>query len=336
MLDNAGVPRDAKWRSLIVYLRGIADLPHLTDHQKTHAQRLFTQALAQKDFSEARFAQILEEYHASITESYRKTIDELVREASAVVKGFQDMLTSRYGDLEQLEETTVQTVGEIQDGPAVAHQLRQAFGKLKNAMESDLRSLEDMAHRDGLTGLFNRRSFDRFMSESVIRWQEEQQPLTLALFDIDHFKVFNDKYGHRVGDQVLTVVAGHIQHALQVVDQRENRVIGARYGGEEFAVVISGPAAVRCTKLVEGIRESIHSYSFLVRDTNGNIMERGLRVSVSCGIASMWPGWPGSHAENLIESADKALYFAKGDGRDRSAIFDPTGDQPYRTISEGK
>ncbi|MDL2272754.1 GGDEF domain-containing protein [Desulfovibrio sp. OttesenSCG-928-I05] len=331
MLDDAGVPNDPRWRSLILYFRAIADYPHLTDSQKSKAQRLIAETLAGKDFSDKRLAAVLKEYYGSITESYTNSIEELLREAAGMVKNFKELLVKRCGDLSVLEETTVLAVEEGGDEDSMITRLRGAFGELRTVMESDIHRLDSLAMKDALTGLGNRRSFDDFMQRSVLSWLENQIPLGLAIFDIDYFKKFNDTHGHRIGDQVLIVVGKQLSRIAEKYRDASNNVLSARYGGEEFVVAVSGSGAMYINEVAEEIRRAIRGYNFLIRDTEGNVVERGLQITVSGGVCTAWSGWKGAFIENMVDSADKALYYAKEKGRDRCAVFSPL-DRAYKLI----
>lgn len=331
IFDAAGVPNDPRWRSLILYFRFIADYPHLTDSQKNRAQRLMTETFSMRDFSEERLAYVLKEYYGGITASYMQSIEELVREAAGMVKSFKELLSQRCGDLNVLEEATVQTIENGPDEDTIITRLHDAFGQLRSVMESDLRSLDTLAHNDALTGLSNRRSFDEFMRHAVYAWLSHKVPLGLAIFDIDHFKKFNDTHGHRIGDQVLIVVAKQIQRVAEKYRAVGNEVIAVRYGGEEFVVAISGPGATKMHDVAEEIRRAIRGYNFLIRDLEGNVVERGLQITVSGGISTAWSGWKGSFQENLVDSADKALYHSKNKGRDCCTVF-VHGEEPGFTL----
>ena len=332
IFDKAGVPAETRWRSLLLYLRDVKDYNHLSDAQKAAMQRLLTDVLKEKDFSEARLNSLLMNYYIILTRPYQKKIEELLREASEVITGFQDLMRTRYGDISTLEEETVSIVTEELPEPDKAiGQLRNAFCKVKTFLEDDIRNLEQMATLDGVTNIANRRAFDTFLANSIDVWLNKGRPLALALFDIDHFKKFNDDHGHRIGDQVLSVVGKHLKNALVDFDN-SNTVMAARYGGEEFALVVSGPDAHKLSAASEKCRLAIKRFNFLIRDAEGNVVVSGLHITVSAGVAFAWKGWHGAYMENLIDSADKALYFAKQSGRDRAVQFVPDAENAFVPI----
>ena len=155
-----------------------------------------------------------------------------------------------------------------------------------------------MATTDALTGLKNRRKFDTEMDEEWRRAARNKTPVALLMIDADHFKTYNDTYGHQAGDQVLVGIAICISDSV-----RRAGDCTARFGGEEFAVLLPGNSAT-----AENIRRKVEHWS-----------EDPTATTVSVGVASMIPvaGLDWSH---LIESADKALYAAKANGRNQSVV----------------
>ena len=169
-----------------------------------------------------------------------------------------------------------------------------------------LGQLRQLATTDQLTGLLNRREFDRLLAEEVERALRFEHPFVLVLLDLDHFKDINDQHGHPAGDAVLRTVAARITGAVRTID----RV--ARIGGEEFAVLLMETsieqAAAAAQRLVEVVRGEPVSASDGIR----------LPVTISVGVA-VAP----THAKEsaaLIEAADKALYAAKRAGRNRMVL----------------
>jgi len=170
------------------------------------------------------------------------------------------------------------------------------------------RKMEKLATTDGLTGLNNHRTFQEFMDKELERAQRYNRPLSFLLTDIDHFKSFNDTYGHPVGDMVLREVAACIRNAVRTND------IPARYGGEEFAVIVPESDEQGAAIIAERIRRSVES-RVIVNDG------KELRVTISIGCASFPPH--GETKQELIDNADKALYAAKRSGRNRVCIYSP-------------
>jgi len=169
-----------------------------------------------------------------------------------------------------------------------------------------LEELRRLATRDQLTGLLNRREFDRILAEESERARRFERPVSLVLFDIDHFKKVNDKHGHQVGDEVLRGVARRLDDLVRSVDRL------TRIGGEEFALILmetDGPAALKCAE----------RFCAAVRKEPVEIASGTLAATVSAGSASM-PA-DAEDVRGLIAAADKALYAAKAGGRDRAIAF---------------
>jgi diguanylate cyclase (GGDEF)-like protein len=163
--------------------------------------------------------------------------------------------------------------------------------------------LDELASLDGLTGLANRRGFDCELDRQWQRAAERGRPLALMMIDIDHFKLFNDRYGHVRGDACLRAVG----ESLSLVTL-ESAVIVARYGGEEFALLLPGLDVARTTALAEEARRAIEDLLIVHEETAGGF------VTISIGVESQVPEL-GQSAADLVEAADRALYAAKRRGR---------------------
>jgi diguanylate cyclase (GGDEF)-like protein len=173
-------------------------------------------------------------------------------------------------------------------------------------LEAANQALQQLANVDGLTGLANRRRFDDYLNTQWINLAQQKLPLSLMLCDIDFFKFYNDKYGHPAGDICLQQVGSILSDKAQ-----KNQDLVARYGGEEFAIVMPnthGAGAVHVAKTMQtGVRDLkiVHDGSAV-----------SPYVTLSMGVATIIPTWETSPAD-LIVAADKALYQAKAEGRDR-------------------
>lgn len=177
-----------------------------------------------------------------------------------------------------------------------------------------------LALTDGLTGMANRRAFDEALEREWKRILREGSQVSLLLLDLDHFKAFNDQYGHQFGDDCLRAVAAAIQGAIRVTD------IVARYGGEEIAVILPATETVGAISLAELIRAAIEG---LRLPHEGN-PEGGGWVTASIGIATALARHGGTMRmpESLLLAADIALYRAKNEGRNRVAtalLMAPSG-----------
>lgn len=165
-----------------------------------------------------------------------------------------------------------------------------------------LRQLQDLAARDFLTGLFNRRHFFARGRQLICEAREMGLPISVAILDIDHFKRLNDRHGHDGGDKALTAVA----RALSVMAERGFNLL-ARIGGEEFAIIFPGADLAEAERLCSDIRAAIAGTPLVI---NGET----LPLTVSIGVAALAPE---ALLETCLGQADEALYVAKQDGRDR-------------------
>ncbi len=174
-------------------------------------------------------------------------------------------------------------------------------------------ALARLSQSDALTGLGNRRRFDDALAEAWAEGRAQQTPVALVLFDIDHFKAYNDAFGHRRGDQCLQDVA---EAATRCVRNATDTL--ARYGGEEFAVILRAATLDEARTVAERLREAV-----LARAIPHRCVGQPGVVTVSLGVASMVPG-DGTEAD-LVEAADRCLYDAKRCGRNRVSTGDRVG-----------
>lgn len=166
-----------------------------------------------------------------------------------------------------------------------------------------LEALRQLATRDQLTGLLNRREFDRIMTEEAERCRRFGQPLALVMVDIDHFKAVNDTHGHQAGDAVLRAIAKTLTGQLRTVD----RV--ARIGGEEFALVLMQTGRSAATEVAQRVVEAVAASPVVIESG------ASLRLTISAGVAVLPEDV--SWLELLIGAADRSLFAAKRGGRNR-------------------
>ncbi len=182
------------------------------------------------------------------------------------------------------------------------------LSQLRLALETANQRLKRLVAVDALTGIANRRHFDRALDRELRRARRESMPLSLVFLDLDEFKRFNDTYGHARGDDVLRLVA----HTLDETFRRGGDLV-ARYGGEEFAVVLPGLDGRRAALYAERLRRRI--WRLAVPYEASQVADR---VTISGGVATVPPGTIAT-ADDLLHAADKALYRAKCQGRNRIA-----------------
>jgi len=181
--------------------------------------------------------------------------------------------------------------------------------------------LERTAMTDGLTGLANRLHFDHRLMSDWASAARRRVPISVLMIDADHFKLYNDRYGHQGGDECLRQIALSIRAGLN-----RNSDLGARYGGEEFVALLPDTDAAGAERVAMAIQADLRARA-LPHDLN---MPSG-RVTISIGVASAVPDGV-AQAEHLVRAADMALYEAKMEGRDRT-ILAPAQRPAYEKLS---
>lgn len=171
-------------------------------------------------------------------------------------------------------------------------------------LRRNLDNVKKEAMMDGLTNLYNRKAFDKHIREAIDDAQSTGLPLTMLMLDIDHFKTFNDTFGHQVGDQVLRLVA------RTLTDGVKGRDIAARYGGEEFAIILPETPLQAGVKVGEALRRNVESKQVVNRVNNQHLGQ----ITLSAGVAEYVAG---ESIADFITRADKALYESKRLGRNR-------------------
>jgi diguanylate cyclase len=210
--------------------------------------------------------------------------------APAAVDGIVDAMLQ---ETRAMQERNKELETKLAETTAEVTQLRRNFEQARRE-----------ALTDPLTGLANRKAFEQSMHLLVRETLAENAPLSLLMLDIDHFKHFNDSYGHQTGDVVLQLVG------RMLADNVKGQDVAARFGGEEFAILLPYTKLEQAQGLAESIRRTIGGRK-LVKRTSGEDLGR---VTISVGVAQYRPGEP---LTGLVQRADDALYGAKHAGRDR-------------------
>jgi diguanylate cyclase len=196
---------------------------------------------------------------------------------------------------------------ELEKATMRATHLETNFAEKARELDSIRDSLsksEERAKTDTLTGLPNRRGLEEFFRGAQISAMEKGETVSVMLIDIDHFKKFNDNFGHGVGDQVLQLMATVLREKVREGD------LPARYGGEELIAVLPKADLAACKRVAERIRRTIADCTIAGR-SEGEVLPR---ITISIGVAQFQPG---ESMANLIERCDRALYLAKKAGRNR-------------------
>jgi diguanylate cyclase len=173
-----------------------------------------------------------------------------------------------------------------------------------SALRNDLSTIRQEAYTDGLTGIANRRAFNKRIGELMAELRAKPSHLCLLMTDIDHFKKFNDTFGHVIGDQVIKVVAKTLSTSVRDID------FAARYGGEEFAVLFPKTRLADAVSVAEKIRATISARNMQNRRTGEDLG----KITLSIGVSEYAIG---ESTEQFVERADTALYMAKQTGRNK-------------------
>jgi diguanylate cyclase len=244
------------------------------------------------------------------------SIAESISGAGAATSGFTDAL-ARFGDeivaavrmpdmagvmREATRRMLVETRRMVESARGLDGDLRVASREVQ-VLRNDLEEARRQAMSDPLTSVANRKAFDERLAKEMAAANESGSDLALVLLDIDHFKRFNDSFGHVIGDEALKLVA----HAL--VAGVKGRDMVARYGGEEFAVILPATSIAHALGLANGLGAAVKGRRMLLKSTGRDLG----RITVSLGVARYRPG---ESASDLVRRADAALYAAKNRGRD--------------------
>jgi two-component system, cell cycle response regulator len=195
--------------------------------------------------------------------------------------------------------------------------------RLQDELEEKNRELERLSISDGLTGLFNHRHIHGLLYEEYERVARTKDCMSVAMFDLDRFKLVNDTFGHQAGDRVLIELADILRESARDIDRL------GRYGGEEFIALLPETCIDDAAVFVERVRREVARRSFDVGRTEP------LRMTLSAGVAT-YPHELVDSLETLVRLADQALYAAKAAGRDRVVRFDelPETDTPETDTPE--
>ncbi|TVQ34930.1 MAG: GGDEF domain-containing protein [Geminicoccaceae bacterium] len=232
------------------------------------------------------------------TQSYDDKLDDAGERLASPLSAtdFQGLLSTLRADTQSLRDSAADWTNHTTAHAAEMQQLR-----------ADLAAARAEAETDALTGSGNRKRFDRRLRELAALACEQGSSLTLFFADIDHFKSFNDTYGHALGDRVLSLVAGKLREVAGP------SVEVFRYGGEEFAALATGLELVSAVEIAETIRRSVAG-ARISRRSGGEPLRR---ITLSVGLSQYEPGEP---LARFLDRSDAALYAAKNAGRNRTSI----------------
>jgi diguanylate cyclase len=270
------------------------------------AEALYNEFL--KSDVQDRMTDVSERMHARI-----EAVHEAIDQAMTSAQSYSGSLEAAAGDLQsdisgsairELAKQLLVETRQMQETNLSLEGKLQASREDIAGLQRDLDDVRRESMLDPLTKIANRKSFDEGLGQAIEEARDSGSPLSLIIVDIDHFKNFNDSYGHQTGDQVLRLVAMTLKSNIKGKD------LAARYGGEEFVAVLPSTDLAGAVIAAENIRKAIQAKELLKRSTN----EKLGRITASFGVAAFHPE---DTAGSLIERADRSLYGAKRSGRNR-------------------
>jgi len=278
------------------------------------------QELHERFFGRSRTARMIDDGCLQISEVITRLLDQvggLKKDTGEYTNELQsfDASLSRASDIGSLREMVTSILGATQ---VMRDRVRLIEGECSEAtttvegLRAQLSHARREANTDALTQIANRRHLDQRLREAVRDADRGGGPVSLLLMDIDHFKTFNDTFGHQVGDRVLKLIGGILTSMLK------GRDLPARYGGEEFAALLPKTALDGAMQIAEQIRATVASSRFRLKSSGRSLGQ----ITVSIGCAEYRPGEP---LHDPIARGDQALYRAKREGRNRVSAAGAAG-----------
>ena len=305
MLRHVIEPNPANYD--LVYRHVIAHEPRLEEAMEQliksgYAPPSDTTSSGQAGVSEAAIDGIVED-----AQKHLVAIEAMIKKSTSDAKGFGDALegsAAKFSTIaadSSLQSLIAVTKAMIEKTRTAENELRLR-SKAMTDLKMSLNEAQVQADTDALTGLSNRRAFERMLGAGGARAMMSGKPMSVAICDIDHFKKFNDTYGHDVGDRVLRFVSSVL------LENCGRRGAVSRHGGEEFVVIFEETTPEMAYEIIDAARRDLCERNFVNKDTDESIGN----ISFSAGVAVLGETGDVGH---LLRSADRSLYKAKADGR---------------------
>jgi len=284
-ISDEGQAASAK-QELVQAIEGISTDSQLADMHLNEAMRSALDVLVEMVVGQVKGGGVIKEQ----LEGHAVALERVVKEhpESEITKRIETVVEGVRGTLEDVASRQQEAVRTLETSQDEIQHLR-----------AELQRRKEEATLDELTKIYNRRGFNAKLEEEVARFSRYQTSFSLIIFDIDHFKRFNDTYGHQAGDAVLETLAEVVQKCIRRTD------FFARYGGEEFAIIAGGTKLQPAAALAEKVRQHVADIAFVYD-------EETISVTISCGVAEFVEG---DTAATIIRRSDTALYQAKAGGR---------------------
>ncbi|NBN62238.1 diguanylate cyclase [Microvirga tunisiensis] len=278
------------------------------------------QKIYAKFLSPNRLGDRIDEVGAKVAEEVQDLVDAIRVSTDATADYGEALETASeklkdLADPEKLRAVVAHMIKSTHAAVAANRNLESQLLESRRQIETLQENLEAIRYEsltDDLTTLNNRRHFDMMIEKAIRSAADSGEPFALLLTDIDHFKKFNDTYGHQTGDQVLRLVA------LAVKQNVKGQDCACRYGGEEFAIILPNTGIAAASEIAESIRKAVYSKELVKRSTGENLG----RITMSIGVSEYRSG---DTSQTVIARADLALYAAKHEGRNRVKCESDTG-----------
>jgi diguanylate cyclase len=323
LFDAAGIPKDTCWRTIYkmifdIEIKESSNLDgELTKPQLEPIMEKTLKYVREGMYTETSLLSLIKDYNAISFSVCDSQLTDVLNELNLLTNEFKLKSTERQEKVKELESETVKAVESDLSVDEKVNLIKFKFKETLTLFQKDLERLDRINRTDHLTGIYNRRFFDEQLKVEISQALKEKTWVNLLVIDVDDFKRFNDRYGHLIGDQALKTVSKLIQDICHEESNKSGIVFfPARYGGEEFAIILPAIDKKEAGKIAELIKANISNYNFVIRNKEGKIKYKNLRLTVSIGVAAL------NHLEGLnngiktiVREADDAMYEAKKSGK---------------------
>jgi diguanylate cyclase (GGDEF)-like protein len=329
VFDAAGIPKEPCWRGIyrLIFDTGVS----LNFNAGENTDKLDFEPVLEKAllyvragiFTEKALLSLIQDYTAVYFSVCDNQLTEVLNELNFLTSEFKSISSAGHEKVSELESETVNVINSDLSIDEKTKLIKSRFKETLTQFKEDLKTVDKISQMDHLTGLYNRRFFDEQLQTEISEALKEKTWLSLLMIDIDNFKLFNDTYGHQIGDEALKAVASQMQDHCNAKSSRTGIAFyPTRYGGEEFSILLPTIDQKQALKFAEQLCKRIDTYSFIVRDKDGQIKHKDLKLTVSIGTAGLNHSQELSKSQKLIvEEADKAMYEAKRCGKNRAKAF---------------
>jgi len=319
-ISTAGVPHELKWKSLFLFISFISEANFLSSSQKENIQKLAIDFLFESKFTDDTFDEISNKVNTALNSVSIEAVNKNFEEIMEAIRSSKRIISKRSEGLREFGKELYTDIDNFKSIEQAIHYVNKNVSEFASLLSKDAENLEKLCNIDQLTQIRNRRCFENATYEMIQLGREHDKSMYIALLDIDNFKLFNDRHGHLIGDQVLQVIGQILLDIEQQASNNESMVSCARYGGEEFVVYINNATDSKAFEICEQIRNSILSTDIIVKDVDGSILSTDIKITCSIGLSKINNMLPSNHYLSALKNADDALYVAKKSGKNMTSI----------------